>query len=63
MCAASRILHSGFMTSSVKDRVERDLGRDGAAAISISLQELLADLFTLDVKTKNFHWHMSGRDF
>jgi starvation-inducible DNA-binding protein len=27
------------------------------------MRKLLADVFTLYVKTKNFHWHMSGRHF
>jgi hypothetical protein len=28
--------------------------------ISTNLRRLLADVFALYVKTKNFHWHMSG---
>ena len=31
--------------------------------ISAALQGLLADVFVLYMKTKNFHWHMSGRHF
>ncbi len=31
--------------------------------ISVALNTLLADTFGLYVKTKNFHWHMSGPDF
>ena len=31
--------------------------------ISTALTALLADVFTLYVKTKNFHWHMSGPHF
>ena len=31
--------------------------------ISASLNTLLADAFALYVKTKNFHWHVSGRHF
>jgi starvation-inducible DNA-binding protein len=27
------------------------------------LRQLLADVFTLYLKTKNFHWHMKGRHF
>jgi ferritin-like protein len=30
---------------------------------SASLNTLLADAFALYVKTKNFHWHVSGRHF
>jgi starvation-inducible DNA-binding protein len=33
------------------------------AKISASLTALLADLFALYVKTKNFHWHISGPHF
>ncbi len=40
-----------------------DLSRDGVAEISNALRPLLADVFALYVKTKNFHWHMSGRHF
>jgi starvation-inducible DNA-binding protein len=43
--------------------VPTDLSRDGVVAISTALRELLADVFALYVKTKNFHWHMSGRHF
>ena len=31
--------------------------------ISASLNVLLADAFALYLKTKNFHWHVSGRHF
>ena len=31
--------------------------------ISDALRQLLADVFTLYLKTKNFHWHMSGPHF
>ena len=40
-----------------------DLGRDAVAEISRSLRQLLADVFALYIKTKNFHWHMSGPHF
>src|SRR3954471_24941880 len=40
-----------------------DLSADGVAAVCEELRSLLADVFTLYVKTKNFHWHMSGRHF
>src|SRR5438477_8253596 len=40
-----------------------DLSRNGVVEISNSLRQLLADVFALYVKTKNFHWHMSGRHF
>jgi starvation-inducible DNA-binding protein len=40
-----------------------DLKRDGVEKIETELKKLLADVFALYVKTKNFHWHMSGRHF
>jgi starvation-inducible DNA-binding protein len=40
-----------------------DLSSDGVDAITESLRELLADVFALYMKTKNFHWHMSGHHF
>ena len=40
-----------------------DLVRKGVEEITIELRKLLADTFALYVKTKNFHWHMSGRHF
>ena len=40
-----------------------DLSRDGVVEISSGLRQLLADVFALYIKTKNFHWHMSGRHF
>jgi starvation-inducible DNA-binding protein len=40
-----------------------DLAQSGVAAISAELRELLADVFALYLKTKNFHWHMSGPQF
>ncbi|MGO4764266.1 DNA starvation/stationary phase protection protein [Cupriavidus sp. 2KB_3] len=35
----------------------------GVAAIAAHLNPLLADVFALYLKTKNFHWHMSGPHF
>src|SRR6266478_7709461 len=40
-----------------------DLSHDAVREISNTLRELLADVFGLYLKTKNFHWHMSGRHF
>jgi starvation-inducible DNA-binding protein len=39
------------------------LGPDAVHEISNALHPLLADVFGLYVKTKNFHWHMSGPHF
>jgi starvation-inducible DNA-binding protein len=40
-----------------------DLSPDGVNKISSALNVLLADAFALYLKTKNFHWHVSGRHF
>jgi len=40
-----------------------DLSGDAVEEISSNLRRLLADVFALYVKTKNFHWHMSGQHF
>ena len=36
---------------------------EAVAEISGALRQLLADAFALYLKTKNFHWHMSGAHF
>jgi starvation-inducible DNA-binding protein len=40
-----------------------DLTDDAVEDISSNLRRLLADVFALYVKAKNFHWHMSGPHF
>lgn len=40
-----------------------DLGNDARKEVSAGLTRLLADVFALFVKTKNFHWHVSGPHF
>ena len=40
-----------------------DLGANAAKDITGALNALLADTFALYMKTKNFHWHMSGPHF
>ena len=40
-----------------------DFGSNAVRDISGALNILLADMFALYVKTKNFHWHMSGPHF
>ena len=40
-----------------------DLSQAAADKISAALNVLLADAFALYLKTKNFHWHVSGRHF
>ncbi len=43
--------------------IPTDLNREGVAEITTALRRLLADTFTLYLKTKNFHWHMTGQHF
>ena len=40
-----------------------DISPEAVDKISAALNTLLADAFALYVKTKNFHWHVSGRHF
>jgi starvation-inducible DNA-binding protein len=43
--------------------VPTDLSSNATKDLSGALTTLLADVFTLYLKTKNFHWHMSGPHF
>jgi starvation-inducible DNA-binding protein len=40
-----------------------DMPHPAVEKISAALNVLLADAFALYLKTKNFHWHVSGRHF
>lgn len=40
-----------------------DLSQQAVDAISAALNGILADSFALYMKTKNFHWHVSGPHF
>lgn len=40
-----------------------DLSPQAVKKVSEALNVLLADAFALYLKTKNFHWHISGRHF
>jgi starvation-inducible DNA-binding protein len=40
-----------------------DLAPQAVTKVSEALNVLLADAFALYLKTKNFHWHISGRHF
>jgi starvation-inducible DNA-binding protein len=56
-------------TSAVQDRkiaklkTPSELGSNAIKDISAALRALLADTFALYLKTKNFHWHMTGPHF
>ncbi|MBC9877719.1 DNA starvation/stationary phase protection protein [Bradyrhizobium sp. INPA01-394B] len=40
-----------------------DLGSNAVRDVSVALTALLADMLALYLKTKNFHWHVSGPHF
>src|ERR1700743_3315904 len=57
------------MSTTVQDRkiakltTPSELGSNAIKDISAALRALLADTFALYLKTKNFHWHMTGPHF
>jgi len=57
------------MTTAVANKESKDLltptdlDRKATVQIGEELRPLLADVFALYLKTKNFHWHMSGPHF
>ena len=57
------------MSKAKSDRISPDLDTPSdlppaaVEKISAALNTLLADAFALYLKTKNFHWHVSGRHF
>lgn len=40
-----------------------DLSPEATKSISAAMNAILADIFAIYLKTKNFHWHMSGPHF
>jgi starvation-inducible DNA-binding protein len=44
-------------------RTPTDLHSNATQDIPAALRALLADVFAVYLKTKNFHWHMSGSHF
>jgi starvation-inducible DNA-binding protein len=44
-------------------QLSADLNAEATRTISGALNVLLADMFALYLKTKNFHWHVSGPHF
>jgi len=57
------------MTNAVEERqsaalkTPTDIGANATRDIPAALRALLADAFALYLKTKNFHWHLSGPHF
>jgi starvation-inducible DNA-binding protein len=45
------------------EKLYTDLTGEAVEEISGELRKMLADVFALYLKTKNFHWHMTGRHF
>jgi starvation-inducible DNA-binding protein len=58
MSQKASIAGFGFANS-----VLTDLSEDATRDIGAALTGLLADVFSLYLKTKNFHWHMTGPHF
>ncbi len=57
-----RALHPSRKVSPALD-TPTDLGAEAVRDISAKLNVVLADVFALYLKTKNFHWHVSGPHF
>ena len=51
------------MTMTAQLSTPTDLERNGARSVAQALNAILADGFALYLKTKNFHWHVSGPNF
>src|SRR3981189_3387213 len=56
-------IHDARVLQSASLETPTDLGSNAVQDISGALSILLADVFALYLKTKNFHWHMSGPHF
>jgi starvation-inducible DNA-binding protein len=54
---------SSYTVGMKASRSEINLSRDAVNEISTEFRQVLADVFSLYLKTKNFHWHMTGRHF
>jgi len=61
MATAEKIESKNEKASSAKNVGQLD--HNAVEAISNELRQLLADSFALYLKTKNFHWHMTGKNF
>jgi len=55
--------HAGQAIKAIKTDSPDDFSPEQVKTLSIALNALLADVFALYIKTKNFHWHMSGPHF
>lgn len=46
-----------------KQKAPSDLGNNATKSVADALNGILADSYALYIKTKNFHWHVSGPHF
>ena len=53
----------GTQRREVRLNAPTDFGEEAVNDISAALNLVLADMLALHMKTKNFHWHMSGPHF
>ncbi|WP_324749782.1 DNA starvation/stationary phase protection protein [Sphingomonas sp. LY54] len=51
------------MATPAKLKTPTDLERNSARSVADALNAILADSYALFLKTKNFHWHVSGPHF
>lgn len=59
----SMVTHTGQESKAAKTSNPDDFAPEQVKELSDALNALLADVFALYIKTKNFHWHMSGPHF
>ena len=59
----TKVRELGPRTAPARLDTPTDLSSDAVREVSAALNALLADTFALYVKTKNFHWHVSGPHF
>jgi len=55
--------HSRTLSAAAALATPNELGSNAIKDLSQALNALLADMFALYLKTKNFHWHVSGPHF
>ncbi len=55
--------HTSAQSKATKTNVQDGFSPEDVKNLSSVLNAVLADVFSLYLKTKNFHWHMSGPHF
>jgi starvation-inducible DNA-binding protein len=55
--------HTSTQSKATKTNVQDGFSPEDVKNLSSVLNAVLADVFSLYLKTKNFHWHMSGPHF